>query len=180
MLEIIASLWRENSSRDLKTELCTRVLKGRHTLGDKLQEHVAATDHSICTGLATTCSNKVRRHVAAANRFLCTGEFLWKSSPPQQNFVASTSRNDSNHTESVRLVAATNSVAATKIFAKILQYTRSDLPLQYVAATCCCNLSPIVYRTLELCSRSESWSWSSVWIECRSSNFYANWCRWIL
>ena len=35
-------------------------------------------------------------------------------------------------------------------------------------------------RVLELCSRSESWSWSSVWIECRSSNFYANWCRWIL
>ena len=27
LLEIIASLWRENSSRDLKTELCTRVLE---------------------------------------------------------------------------------------------------------------------------------------------------------
>ena len=27
VLEIIASLWRENSSRDLKTELCTRVLE---------------------------------------------------------------------------------------------------------------------------------------------------------
>ena len=29
-------------------------------------------------------------------------------------------------------------------------------------------------RVLELCSRSESWSWSSVQIECRSSKFYAN------
>ena len=27
VLEIIASLWRENSSRDLKTELCTTVLE---------------------------------------------------------------------------------------------------------------------------------------------------------
>ena len=35
--------------------------KGRYTLGDKLQQHVAATHHSICTGRATSCSNKVRR-----------------------------------------------------------------------------------------------------------------------
>ena len=40
-----------------------------------------------------------------------------------------------------------NSVAATKIFTKILQYTRSDLLLQCVASPCC-NLSPSVYRPL--------------------------------
>ena len=113
------------------------LLKGRYTLGDKLLQHVAATDHSVCTGRATSCSNKVRRHVAATNRFVCTGEFLWKSLSPQQNFVAATSRKKSNQTESVRLVAATNSVAATKIFTKILQYTRSDLSPRHVAATCC-------------------------------------------
>ena len=62
------------------------------------------------------------------------------------NFVTATSRKKSNQTESGRLVAATNSVAATKIFTKILQYTRSDLSLQRVAAICCCNLSPSVYR----------------------------------
>ena len=45
--------------------------------GDKLLQHVAATDHSACTGRATSCSNKVRRHVAATNRFVCTGELLW-------------------------------------------------------------------------------------------------------
>ena len=45
--------------------------------GDKLLQHVAATDHSACTGRATSCSKKVRRHVAATNRFVCTGEFLW-------------------------------------------------------------------------------------------------------
>ena len=99
---------------------------------------------------ATSCSHKVRRHVAATNRFVCTGEFLWKSLSPQQNFVAATSRIISNQTESVRLVAATESVAATKIFTKILQYTRSDLSLQRVAATCCCNLSPSVYRPLSV------------------------------
>ena len=80
-----------------------------------------------------------RRHVAGTNRFVCTGEFLWKSLSPQQNFVAATSRKKSNQTESVRLVAATNSAAATKIFTKILQYTRSDLALRRVASPCSCN-----------------------------------------
>ena len=46
-----------------------------YTLGNKLQQHVAATDHSMCTGRATSWSNKVRSHVAATNRFVCTGEF---------------------------------------------------------------------------------------------------------
>ena len=41
-----------------------------------------------------------------------------------------------------------NSAAETKIFTKILKYTRSDLSLLCVAATCCCNLSPSVYRPL--------------------------------
>ena len=47
----------------------------------------------------------------------------------------------SNQTEVVRLVAA------TKIFTKILQCKQSVLSLQCVAATCCCNLLPSVYRT---------------------------------
>ena len=92
------------------------------TLGDKLQQHVAATDHSMCTGRATSCSNKVRRHVAATNS---TGEFLWKSLSPKQNFVAATSGKKSSQTEFVRLVAATS-----------VAYTRSDSrSLQRVAST---------------------------------------------
>ena len=95
------------------------------TLGDKLQQHVAATDHSMCTGRATSCSNKVRRHVAATNSFVCTGEFLWKSLSPKQNFVAATSGKKSSQTEFVRLVAATS-----------VAYTRSDSrSLQRVAST---------------------------------------------
>ena len=66
-----------------------------------------------------------RQQVAATNHFVCTGEFL----SPQQNFVIA-----SNRTESVRLnlcniLQQQNSVAETKIFAEILQYTQSDLLL---------------------------------------------------
>ena len=44
------------------------------------------------------------------------------------------------------LLRRQNSVAATKIFTKILQCKGSVLSLQCVAATCSCNLSPSVYR----------------------------------
>ena len=93
--------------------------------GDKLQQLVAATDHSMCTGRATSCSNTVRRHVAATNRFVCTGEFLWKSLSPQQNFVAATSRKKSNQTEFVRLVAATKFCCSDKDFHKNSVRTKS-------------------------------------------------------
>ena len=39
-------------------------------------------------------------------------------------------------------------VAETKIFAKILQYTRSDLPLRSVAATCCLVISGLYSKNL--------------------------------
>ena len=63
-----------------------------------------------------------------------------------RNFVAATSRKKSNQTESVRLVVATKFCCSDKDFHKILQYTWSDLSLQRVSTTCCCNLSPSVYR----------------------------------
>ena len=36
-------------------------LKGQYTLGNKLQQQVTATDHSVCTGLVTSCSNSLQR-----------------------------------------------------------------------------------------------------------------------
>ena len=45
------------------------------------------------------------------------------------------------------LMRRQNSVAATNIFTKFLRCKRSVLSLQRVSATCCCNLSPSVYRT---------------------------------
>ena len=50
------------------------------------------------------------------------------------------------------LLQRQNYVAETKIFTKILQHSPSDLSLRRVAATCCCNLSPSVYRPLTLIS----------------------------
>ena len=69
--------------------------KRRYTLGDKLQQQVAATDHSMCRGPSTSCTNTLRRHVATTNRLVCTGEFLRKSFSLQQSFVAATSRTNS-------------------------------------------------------------------------------------
>ena len=78
-----------------------RMSKGRYTLGDKLQDHVAAT-----------------------NRFVCTGEFLRESLFLQQEFYRS---NMSKKIKSDRIYATCcgdkNFVAEAKIFTKILEYT---------------------------------------------------------
>ena len=62
--------------------LCKQALirhKGRNTLGDELQQHVAETDHSLCAGRTSSCSNKLRRRIAGTNGFVCTGDFLVKN-----------------------------------------------------------------------------------------------------
>ena len=131
-----------------------RSCKGRYTLGDELQQHVAAT----------RCSDKSLR---------VNWRNLWKSLSLQQNFVAATSRTDSVWFDFLRLVAATkfccgdkdfhkNSpvhtkrfVAATCRFTLLLQLVARPVHMEwYVAATCCCNLSPSVYRPLD---RTEAW-----------------------
>ena len=136
-----------NTQEKLETMVMQKFVQktaiGRYTLGDKLQQHVAATDHSMCTGRATSCSSKVRRHVAATNRFVCTGEFLWKSLSPKKNFVAATSRKKSSQTEFVRLVAATKFCCSDKDFHKnspvhterftVAATCRLDMLLQLVA-----------------------------------------------
>ena len=89
--------------------------------GDKLQQHVAATDHSMCTGRATSCSNTVRntsqRQIAS-----CVLENFCENLSPQQNFTSATSRKKWNQTEFVRLVAAKKFCCSNKDF----QYTRSQ------------------------------------------------------
>ena len=110
--------------------------KGRYTLGDKLQQQVAATEHSMCTGSSTSCSNTLRRHVAATNRFVCTGKFLWKSLSLQQSFVAATSRTNSVWFDFLRLVAATKLCCGDKDFHK----NSPAYTTRFVAATCRCNV----------------------------------------
>ena len=65
--------------------------------------------------------------------------FFWKCLPLRQNFVAATSQKKYMFIYMCDLLRLQNSVAAAKIFTKILQYTRGDLSLQNVAATCCYN-----------------------------------------
>ena len=70
-----------------------------------------------------------RQQVAATNHFVCTGEFLQKFLSPQQNFAIASSRTESIRLNLCNILRQQNSVAETKIFAEILQYTQSDLLL---------------------------------------------------
>ena len=81
----------------------------------------------------------IRRHVAGTNRFVCTGEFLWKSLSLQQNLSPQQVAQIQSDLIFCDLLQRQNSVAETKIFTKILQYTRSDLALRRVASPCSCN-----------------------------------------
>ena len=87
----------------------------------------------------SSCSSLSRPNDTATNRsVVCTGEFFVKI------FAVSATEfcrgNMSAHNwiiKSDRICA--NPVAEKKIFTKILPYTRSDLSLRCVAATCCFN-----------------------------------------
>ena len=110
--------------------LCKQALirhKGRNTLGDELQQHVAETDHSLCAGRAGSCTNKLRRRIAGTNGFVCTGDFLVK------NFLSNRILSPQQVAQILSDLIFLRHVAATKIFAKIIQYTR-------VTAACYCHL----------------------------------------
>ena len=112
----------------------------------------------VRTHQATSRSNTLRRQIAP-----CVVENVCENLFSATEFtVAATGHTKSNQTEFVRLVAATNSVAETKICTWIHQYTRSDLSLRrvtyliarpvhiewFIAAKCCSDMSPIVYGSL--------------------------------
>ena len=118
------------------------ILKGRYTLDDKLQRHVAAT----------YCSDKSLR---------VYWRIFVKIFVAATEFVATTSRADSVWFDFLRLVATTkfccgdkdfhkNSPVHTKQFVAamcrltlLLQLVARPVHMEWsVAATCCCNLSP--------------------------------------
>ena len=70
------SFQNEYNSKILLKENKVPKLKGRYTLGDKLQQQVMATNHSIGTGLATRRCNMLWQHIMETNHFGCTGEIL--------------------------------------------------------------------------------------------------------
>ena len=116
--------------------------KGRYTLGDKLQWQIIPCVQ-VRRLVAATCYGDTSEQQLA----LCVLEkFLWKSLSLQQNYVAATSHTNSVWFDFLQHVAATKFCCRAKIFTKILQYTWSDLLLRRAVATCCCNLSPSVYR----------------------------------
>ena len=140
------SLKKKSVFSILPTPYTTCNNRGQNTLGDKWQQHIMVTDHSMCTGQATSCSNMSRRHVAATNRFVCTGELFWKSLTLKQNFVAAISRKKSNRLNLCDLLPA-----KTKICTWIHQHTRSDLSPRSVAPS---KLSPDLYTRSDLSPRS--------------------------
>ena len=130
------SLRREDNTHVTRLICTVLSYKGRYTLGDKLQQQVAATDHSMCRGPSTSCSNTLRRHVATTNRLVCTGEFLRKSFSLQQSFVAATSRTNSVWFDFLRLVVVTKLCCGDKDFHK----NSPAHTKRFVAATCRCNV----------------------------------------
>ena len=76
---------------------------------------------------------QVAHQATATNHFVYTGEFLQKFLSPQQNSVAAKCCTNSIWLILCDLILWQNSVVETKICAKILQYTQSDLSLQLVA-----------------------------------------------
>ena len=117
------------------------VFLGRYTLGDKLQQHVAATDHSMWrVGLlvaATRWGDTSQRQIAS-----CVQEKFWENLlSPQQNFVVATNRKKSNQTEFVRLVAATKFFCSNKDFHKnppvrTERFVAADVLPRRVGTTC--------------------------------------------
>ena len=123
-----------------------RITKGLYTLGDKLQQHVAVTDHSVCRARAIVVSETRWGDTSQQQIASCVLANFCENLFPQQNFVAATSRKNQIRLKLCDLLRRQIPVAATKIFTKILQCKRSVLSLQCVFATCCCNLSPSAYR----------------------------------
>ena len=106
------------------------------------RRHVAATCHKC------RCNTSRRQTTPCAR----SGDKLLQQLTA--HFVAAASRRNSNQFEFVQLVVATNFVAATKIFTKILQrriclqrrISRSDVLPRRRAATCCLVCTDLYFR----------------------------------
>ena len=116
--------------------------EGGSTYFYEVKQAASGSTHSVCTGRATSCSNTLRRQIASC----VVHDFCRKSvsAIEMQQVAKNQIRPESDNL--CDFLRRQNSVAETKILTKILQYTQSDLSLQRVAATCCFNLSPSMYR----------------------------------
>ena len=124
-----------------KLKSCTTP-KGWYTLGDKLRRQITWCVQVRQQVAATCCGDTLQRQIASCvlgksceNLCLCNRILLLQQVAPILFDLIF-----------CNMSLRQNSVAETKIFTKCLQYTRSDLLLRRVVATCCCHLSPCVYR----------------------------------
>ena len=144
------SFQNEYNSKILLKENKVPKLKGRYTLGDKLQQQVMATNHSIGTGLATRRCNMLWQHIMETNHFGCTGEILWKNLclcnrillPRQVTQILS-------DLIFCNMLLRQNSVAEQRFSQKYSSTHKAicccDVTSRHVAATChlvCTNLKP--------------------------------------
>ena len=101
--------------------------------------------------VAATCrGDTLQRQI---RRFVCTGEIC--ENLCRCNRILSPQQVAQIQSDLIfcDLLQRQNSVAETKIFTKILQYTRSDLSLRRVASPCCCNQSPDLYTWSDMSLR---------------------------
>ena len=96
-----------------------------------LLQHIAVTNHSLCTVWATTCSNKLRQVVLVKNYVVYSGELLGKSLSLRW---ATQIQNDF-----VWLVKITKLCC--------IQYTWGDLSMQRVAGSHDLVYSDLYYKT---------------------------------
>ena len=111
----------------------------------------------MCTDRATSCSNTLRRHIGGTNRFPVYWRISVKISVSETEFLSpqQVAQVLSDVGFFCDMLLRQNSFAKTKIFSDILQYTRSDFSLRRVAETCFCDLSPKVYRPLDMRTRRQ-------------------------
>ena len=117
-----------------------RITKGLYTLGDKLQQHVAVTDHSVCRARATVVSETRWGDTSQQQIASCVLENFCENLFPQQNFVAATSRKNQIRLKLCDLLRRQIPVAATKFSQKFSSangaFCRCNVSLRPVAATC--------------------------------------------
>ena len=116
-----------------------------------MQQQVAATDHSVCSGSATIC---MQQHVAATHRSDKSLRVYWGNFV--KIFVSSTEFCRCNNLHKFCQIWFFATCCCDKIllqrkrFSQNFSSTHEAICRCDVSSRCCCNLSPSVYRPLSL------------------------------
>ena len=115
-----------------------------NSLGDKLQQQVAATDHSVCAGPTTSCSHMLGRHVAATNPFVYTGESFVKILSQSATLISSSQQVAQILYDLIFATCRCDKVQLQRRrFSQKFSNTQGAICRCEV---CCCNFSPSVYQ----------------------------------